>query len=48
MSWRSVGGTSGKEATHAWLSRAIAGLDRQEQTTLFKAGELIKRIAETS
>jgi DNA-binding MarR family transcriptional regulator len=37
-----------KEATHAWLSRAIAGLDRQEQTTLFKAGELIKRIAETS
>ena len=37
-----------KEATHAWLARAIAGLDRQEQTTLFKAGELIKRIAETS
>ena len=37
-----------KEATHAWLSRAIAKLDRQEQTTLFKAGELIKRIAETS
>ena len=37
-----------KEATYAWLSRAIAGLDRQEQTTLFKAGELIKRIAETS
>ena len=37
-----------KEAAHAWLSRAIAGLDRQEQTTLFKAGELIKRIAETS
>ena len=37
-----------KEATLAWLSRAIAGLDRQEQTTLFKAGELIKRIAETS
>jgi DNA-binding MarR family transcriptional regulator len=37
-----------KEATHAWLSQAIAKLDRQEQTTLFKAGELIKRIAETS
>jgi DNA-binding MarR family transcriptional regulator len=37
-----------KEAKFAWLSRAIAGLDRQEQTTLFKAGELIKRIAETS
>ena len=37
-----------KEARNAWLSQAIAGLDRQEQTTLFKAGELIKRIAETS
>ena len=37
-----------KEAMHAWLSQAIAKLDRQEQTTLFKAGELIKRIAETS
>ena len=37
-----------KEATYAWLSRAIAELDRQEQTTLFKAGELIRRIAETS
>jgi DNA-binding MarR family transcriptional regulator len=37
-----------KEATYAWLSRAIAELDRQEQITLFKAGELIKRIAETS
>ncbi len=35
-----------KEATHAWLSQAIAKLDRQEQTTLFKAGELIKRMAE--
>jgi len=37
-----------KEATLAWLSQAIAKLDRQEQATLFKAGELIKRIAETS
>ena len=37
-----------KESTYAWLSRAIAGLDSREQTTLFKAGELIKRIAETS
>ena len=36
-----------KEATHGWLSQAIAKLDRQEQTTLFKAGELIKRMAET-
>jgi len=37
-----------KEATYAWLSRAIAELDRQEQMTLFKAGELFKRMAETS
>src|ERR1700677_2744542 len=37
-----------KEATLAWLSQAIATRDNQEQTTLFKAGELIKRIAETS
>jgi DNA-binding MarR family transcriptional regulator len=37
-----------KEATYAWLSRAIAELGRQEQITLFKAGELIKRMAETS
>ncbi|MGA2868087.1 MAG: MarR family transcriptional regulator [Verrucomicrobiota bacterium] len=37
-----------KAATHAWLSRAIAELDRQEQTTLFKAGELFKRMAEKS
>lgn len=36
-----------KEATHGWLSQAIAKLDRQEQTTIFKAGELIKRMAET-
>jgi DNA-binding MarR family transcriptional regulator len=37
-----------KEATYAWLSRAIAELDRQEQITLFKAGELFKRMAEMS
>ncbi|MGA3187557.1 MAG: MarR family transcriptional regulator [Bryobacteraceae bacterium] len=37
-----------KEATHAWLSRAIAELDKQEQITLFKAGELMKRMAEKS
>jgi len=37
-----------KEATLAWLSQAIAKLDKQEQTTLFKAGELMKHIAETS
>jgi DNA-binding MarR family transcriptional regulator len=37
-----------KEATYAWLSRAIAELDRQEQITVFKAGELFKRMAEKS
>ena len=37
-----------REATYAWLSRAIAELDRQEQITVFKAGELFKRMAETS
>src|ERR1700691_2310676 len=37
-----------KEATHTWLSQAIAKLDRQEQKTLFKASNLIKRMAETS
>jgi DNA-binding MarR family transcriptional regulator len=37
-----------KEAAYAWLSRAIAELNRQEQITLFKAGELFKRMAEKS
>src|SRR5277367_823431 len=37
-----------KKATYAWLSRAIAELDRQEQITFFKAGELFKRMAEKS
>ena len=37
-----------QQATYAWLSRAIAELDRQEQITVFKAGELFKRMAEKS
>jgi DNA-binding MarR family transcriptional regulator len=37
-----------RETTYAWLSRAIAELDRREQITLFKAGELFKRMAEGS
>jgi DNA-binding MarR family transcriptional regulator len=37
-----------KEATYAWLSRAIAELNRQERKTLFKAGELFRRMAEKS
>ena len=37
-----------KEATHGWLSRAVAELGREEQITLFKACELFKRMAEKS
>src|SRR5271154_5125507 len=37
-----------KKATYAWLSRAIAELDRQKQTTHFKADELFKRMVEKS
>src|ERR1700724_661350 len=37
-----------KEATLTWLSQAIAELGRQEQITLFKAGELFKRMAQKS
>ncbi len=37
-----------KEAMYGWLSRAMAELDRQEQITVFKAGELFKRMAEKS
>ena len=37
-----------KEATYAWLSRAIAELNRQERKTLFKAVELFRRMAEKS
>lgn len=35
-----------KAAKHAWLNRAFAQLARQEQATLFKAGAIIKRLAE--
>ena len=37
-----------KAAAYAWLSRAIAELGAQERTTLFKSGELFKRMAEKS
>jgi DNA-binding MarR family transcriptional regulator len=36
-----------RDAKHRWLARTIAGLDKQEQAILFKAGEIIKQIAET-
>jgi DNA-binding MarR family transcriptional regulator len=35
-----------KEAKRTWLAEAIARLDREEQATLFAAGEIIKRLAE--
>jgi DNA-binding MarR family transcriptional regulator len=37
---------SAKDAKQTWLAQAIAQLDKQEQTTLFAAGEIIKRLAE--
>jgi len=35
-----------KDAKRTWLAQAIAQLDEQDRTTLFKAGEIIKRLAE--
>jgi DNA-binding MarR family transcriptional regulator len=37
---------SAKEAKRTWLAKAIAQLDEQERETLFKAGEIIKRLVE--
>jgi DNA-binding MarR family transcriptional regulator len=37
---------STKDAKQTWLSQAIAQLDEEERETLFKAGEIIKRLAE--
>jgi DNA-binding MarR family transcriptional regulator len=35
-----------KEAKRTWLTGAIAELDEQDRNTLFKAGEIIKRLVE--
>jgi DNA-binding MarR family transcriptional regulator len=35
---------SAKDAKRTWLTQAIAQLDKQEQATLFAAGEIIKRL----
>jgi DNA-binding MarR family transcriptional regulator len=35
-----------RDAKMGWLSEAFAKLDKQEQATLLKAGELIKRLVE--
>jgi DNA-binding MarR family transcriptional regulator len=37
---------STKEAKRNWLAQAIDQLDERERETLFKAGEIIKRLAE--
>lgn len=38
---------SAKDAKRTWLAQAIAQLDEQERETLFKAGEIIKRLAQS-
>lgn len=37
---------SSRDAKRTWLAEAIAKLDKQEQETLFAAGEIIKRLVE--
>jgi DNA-binding MarR family transcriptional regulator len=37
---------SAGDAKRTWLAQAIAQLDEQEQQTLFKAGEIIKRLVQ--
>jgi len=37
---------SAKDAKRTWLAHAIAQLDESERETLFKAGEIIRRLAE--
>jgi DNA-binding MarR family transcriptional regulator len=37
---------STKDAKRTWLAKAILQLDKQEQETLFSAGEIIKRLVE--
>jgi DNA-binding MarR family transcriptional regulator len=35
-----------KDAKHTWLAQAVARLDKEEQATLFAAGEIMRRLAE--
>jgi DNA-binding MarR family transcriptional regulator len=35
-----------RDAKHTWLAAAIAELDEHERKTLFKAGDIIRRLAE--
>ena len=36
-----------KDAKRTWFAQAIAQLDEQDRDTLFKAGDIIKRLAES-
>jgi DNA-binding MarR family transcriptional regulator len=36
-----------RDAKRTWLAQAVAKLNKQEQETLFAAGEIIKRLAES-
>lgn len=35
-----------KDAKHTWLAQAVVKLDKREQEQLFRAGEILKRLAE--
>ena len=37
---------SAKDAKRTWLAQAVAQLDEEEQDTLFKAGDIVKRLVE--
>jgi len=37
---------SARDAKRTWLAQAIAQLDEEERETLFRAGELMKRLVE--
>jgi DNA-binding MarR family transcriptional regulator len=37
---------SAKDAKTTWLTQAVGQLDEEERDTLFKAGEIIKRLVE--
>src|SRR5580700_9951441 len=39
---------SAKDAKRTWLAQAISQLDEQERVALFKAAEIIRRLAENS
>jgi DNA-binding MarR family transcriptional regulator len=35
-----------KDAKHTWLAKAVSGLEKRERETLFRAGEILGRLAE--